>query len=56
MSLKVDIVSPEKILYSEEVNSVQVPGAKGRFEILVNHATIISSLAEGFVARSGKKQ
>lgn len=56
MSLKVDIVSPEKILYSEEVNSVQVPGAKGWFEILVNHAPIISSLAEGSIVCRGKEE
>ena len=56
MSLKVDIVSPEKVLYSEEVNSVQVPGTKGRFEILVNHAPIISSLAEGSIVCRGKEE
>ena len=55
MNLNVDIVSPEKVLYSEEVESVQVPGTKGRFEILVNHAPIISSLTEGIIISRGKK-
>ena len=47
--LKLKIVSPERIEYEGEVESVLVPGTLGQFEILVNHAPIISSLDKGKV-------
>lgn len=43
------IVSPEKILFAGEVENVLVPGEVGEFEILINHAPIISTLVEGRV-------
>ncbi|ATV25281.1 F0F1 ATP synthase subunit epsilon [Prevotella intermedia] len=43
------IVSPEKILFKGEVENVLVPGEVGEFEILINHAPIISTLIEGRV-------
>ncbi|MFH0759417.1 MAG: ATP synthase F1 subunit epsilon [Bacteroidota bacterium] len=42
-----EIIAPDKALYSGEVDLVQVPGSKGSFEILVNHAPIISTLEQG---------
>lgn len=47
MALTLKIVSPEKVVFEGEVASVTVPGALGKFEILPNHAPIISSLEEG---------
>lgn len=47
--LQLKIVSPEKIVFQGEVVSVLVPGTLGSFEILNNHAPIISSLEEGKV-------
>lgn len=47
--MKLTIVSPEKIVYSGNADSVTVPGTKGAFEILDNHAPIISSLQAGVV-------
>ncbi len=47
--LKLKIVSPERIEYDGEAQSVKVPGMLGNFEILVNHAPIISSLIDGLV-------
>lgn len=49
MGLILRIVSPEKVEYSGEVLSVLVPGTKGSFEILNDHAPIISSLQPGIV-------
>ena len=51
--MKVIIVSPEKTLYSGEVEGVEVPGENGRFEVLNNHAPIISSLTAGNVNCKG---
>ena len=44
-----DIISPDKKLYSGEVLRVKVPGSKGSFEILKNHAPIISTLEKGII-------
>jgi F-type H+-transporting ATPase subunit epsilon len=49
MSLNLKIVSPEKIVFNGSVESVIVPGSLGRFEILIDHAPIISSLEKGSV-------
>lgn len=53
--MKLTIVSPEKVVYSGEVESVTVPGTKGRFEILNNHAPIVSTLTAGTVVCQGKE-
>jgi len=42
-----EIITPEKKLFSGEVTSVKFPGTNGGFEILNNHAPIISTLGEG---------
>ena len=47
--LQLRIVSPEKVEYDGVVESVLVPGSKGQFEILDNHAPIISTLQKGVV-------
>ena len=47
--LQLKIVSPERIEFEGNVESVLVPGTMGQFEILVNHAPIISSLEKGKV-------
>ena len=48
--MKVIILSPEKQLYEAEVERVVVPGEMGQFEVLENHAPIISTLVKGVVA------
>ncbi len=48
-----EIVSPEATLFSGEVTSVYVPGVNGDFEMLNNHAPIVSLLKEGVVKISG---
>lgn len=47
--LSLKIVSPERVEFDGEVESILVPGTMGQFEILVNHAPIISSLEKGTV-------
>ncbi|MBP5486356.1 MAG: F0F1 ATP synthase subunit epsilon [Bacteroidales bacterium] len=42
-----DIISPERTLVHESVLSVELPGTLGRFEVLKDHAPLISSLVEG---------
>lgn len=43
----IDIVTPEKKLFSGEVKLVKLPGLKGSFEMLNRHAPIISPLEKG---------
>jgi F-type H+-transporting ATPase subunit epsilon len=44
-----EIITPEKKMYSGEITLIQVPGTKGSFEILKNHAPIISTLENGII-------
>ena len=44
-----EIIAPDEKLYAGEVDMVQVPGSKGSFQILKNHAPIISTLEEGVI-------
>lgn len=48
-----EIVTPEASLVSGEVDSVTVPGINGEFEMLNNHAAIVSLLGKGKVKFSG---
>ena len=43
----IEIITPDKKLYTGEINRVKLPGTKGYFEILNNHAPIISTLEKG---------
>ena len=59
MMLQRRIVSPEKVEYDGTVESVLVPGTMGQFEILNDHAPIISTLQTGmveYVNSEGKTQ
>ncbi|MDN3491804.1 F0F1 ATP synthase subunit epsilon [Winogradskyella bathintestinalis] len=49
-----EIVSPEATLFSGEVTSVTVPGVNGEFQMLNNHAPIVSILKEGQVKVESK--
>jgi len=51
-----EIVTPEATLYSGEVDSVAVPGVNGEFEMLKDHAPIVSLLKEGQVKIFGSIQ
>ena len=45
--MKLEIISPEKIIYSGNADVVTLPGTSGSFTILPGHAAIISSLEKG---------
>ena len=47
--LKFELVSPERLLSSGEVQQVVVPGTEGDFTVLVNHAPVLSTLKPGVV-------
>jgi F-type H+-transporting ATPase subunit epsilon len=47
--MNLEIVTPEEKLFAGEVKLVQLPGSKGSFEMLRNHAPIISTLESGTI-------
>jgi F-type H+-transporting ATPase subunit epsilon len=49
-----EIVTPETYLLSTEVDSVAVPGTNGSFEMLNQHASIVSSMVKGVIKFKGK--
>ena len=49
-----EIVTPEATIFKGEVNSVSVPGVNGDFEMLNNHAAVVSILKKGFVKINGE--
>lgn len=49
-----EIVTPEASLVSGEVESVTVPGVDGEFQMLNNHAAIVSSLQNGTIKFKGQ--
>jgi F-type H+-transporting ATPase subunit epsilon len=49
MMLTLKIITPQKELLSAQVSLVELPGAQGRFEVLQDHAPLISSLDAGTI-------
>lgn len=47
--LFLEIVTPSKSVFKGEINSITVPGTKGSFQVLKNHAPIVSSLEIGHI-------
>jgi F-type H+-transporting ATPase subunit epsilon len=45
--MHIEIISPDKVVFTGEVNSVRLPGQEGYFEVLKDHASIISLLQKG---------
>ena len=45
--MKLKILSPDKIFFDAEIVSIILPGTLGKFEILHDHAPMISSLTKG---------
>ena len=47
MPLQLDIVTPERLAYSDEVDGVVLPGSEGELGVLPNHAPLVSTLGAG---------
>ena len=47
--MKIEIVTPDKKIFDGEIKSVRVPGKKGSFQVLKDHAPIVSTLDSGTV-------
>ena len=47
MPLQLEIVTPERLAYSDEVDSVQLPGSEGELGVLPHHAPLVSTLGVG---------
>ncbi len=47
--MKIEIITPDKKVYEGDIKSVRVPGKKGSFQVLKDHAPIISTLESGMV-------
>jgi F-type H+-transporting ATPase subunit epsilon len=57
--MQLEIVTPEKKVFQGEVTEATFPGASGSFQVLKNHAPIVSALAKGtvsFTTTDGTKQ
>jgi F-type H+-transporting ATPase subunit epsilon len=54
--MTLEILTPEKKLYSGEVYGVQMPGISGSFEVLEKHAPLVSALKAGRVKVLKDKQ
>ena len=54
--MKIEILTPEKKLFSGEAYGVQTPGLTGSFEVLEKHAPLISALQAGTVKVLRDKQ
>jgi len=47
--MRIEIVTPDKRIFEGDIKSVRVPGKKGSFQVLKDHAPIVSTLDAGFV-------
>lgn len=48
--MQLEILTPDKTVFTGKINILRVPGTKGPFTILRNHAPLISSLDEGEIS------
>jgi F-type H+-transporting ATPase subunit epsilon len=47
--MKIEIITPDARVYEGDIKSIRVPGKKGSFQVLKDHAPIISTLDNGIV-------
>ncbi|HNI26256.1 MAG TPA: ATP synthase F1 subunit epsilon [Leptospiraceae bacterium] len=46
-NLTINVISPEKVLYTGEGSALKIPGVDGYFGVLLNHAALVSELGIG---------
>src|SRR5918996_6519048 len=58
MPIQLEIVTPERLAYSDTVDSVQLPGSEGELGVLPHHAPLISTLGVGElrIRRGGQEE
>jgi F-type H+-transporting ATPase subunit epsilon len=47
--MNIDIITPDELVYSGKIRLIQVPGTSGSFEVMKNHAPIISTIEKGTI-------
>ena len=47
--MHLEVITPEEKVFDGEVTAVTLPGAKGAFQVLKNHAPLISALGKGLL-------
>ncbi len=47
--MNISVLTPDKEIFEGEITSVKVPGVGGQFEVLANHAAVVSALGSGEV-------
>ena len=47
--MTITVLTPDREIFQGNIDSVKVPGSSGEFQVLKNHAPIVSSLDEGLV-------
>ncbi len=47
--MKIEIITPDRKVFEGDIKSIRVPGKKGSFQVLKDHAPIISTLDNGTV-------
>lgn len=48
-NISLEVLTPEKLVFNENVESVTVPGTKGHFQVLKDHAPLISTIDIGVI-------
>ncbi|MCH7772754.1 MAG: F0F1 ATP synthase subunit epsilon, partial [Bacteroidetes bacterium] len=47
--MNLEIISPDKVIYQDVVDSITIPGTLGGFQVLKNHAPLMSTIEVGIV-------
>jgi F-type H+-transporting ATPase subunit epsilon len=47
--MKIEIITPDRKVFDGEIKSVRVPGKKGSFQVLKDHAPVVSTLDAGLI-------
>jgi len=51
--MNLEIITPDKKIFSGEVSAVTFPGTEGQFQVLNNHAALVSTLGQGAIVVEG---